>query len=228
MRTVRSRRAGSASAANRRLTGRSSRRSAALTPVLGDKAIKPKPASQLSGARARNMTYCGDCETSGRGDVPSPHRRFFTATRACDVDETAGWRMDSVLVETPTAPLARAPARPAPELSVMVPTFNERANIPLLVARLQRTLEGADWEVIFVDDNSLDGTAAAVRAIGETDLRVRCIRRIGRRGRGGARPAGARPRSPPCGAAASAASAGAVWRAHASRACWRARRATSP
>ena len=59
--------------------------------------------------------------------------------------------MDSVLVETPTAPLARAPARPAPELSVIVPTFNERANIPLLVARLQRTLEGADWEVIFVD-----------------------------------------------------------------------------
>ena len=94
--------------------------------------------------------------------------------------------MDSVLVETPTAPLARAPARPAPELSVIVPTFNERANIPLLVARLQRTLEGADWEVIFVDDNSLDGTAAAVRAIGETDLRVRCIRRIGRRGLAGA------------------------------------------
>src|SRR3982074_45201 len=142
MTTVRSRRAGSASAANRRLTGRSSRRSAALTPVLGDKAIKPKPGPALNVARPRNITYCGDCETSGRGDVPSPHRRFFTATRACDVDETAGWRMDSVLVETPTAPLARAPARPAPELSVIVPTFNERANIPLLVARLPRTPEG--------------------------------------------------------------------------------------
>ena len=60
--------------------------------------------------------------------------------------------MDSVLVEA-HKPVARAPARPAPELSVIVPTFNERANIPLLVARLQRTLEGADWEVIFVDDN---------------------------------------------------------------------------
>jgi dolichol-phosphate mannosyltransferase len=94
--------------------------------------------------------------------------------------------MDSVVVEGQTPPLARAPARPAPELSVVVPTFNERANIPLLVARLQRTLEGVDWEVIFVDDNSPDGTAAAVRTIGETDARVRCIRRIGRRGLAGA------------------------------------------
>jgi dolichol-phosphate mannosyltransferase len=42
------------------------------------------------------------------------------------------------------------------------------------------------WEVIYVDDNSPDGTAAAVRAIGATDDRVRCIRRIGRRGLAGA------------------------------------------
>src|SRR6202162_2751198 len=92
----------------------------------------------------------------------------------------------SVLVESKTAPLARAPSRSAPELTVVVPTFNERANVPLLVARLQRTLEGIDWEVIFVDDNSSDGTAAVVRAIGEKDARVRCIRRIGRRGLAGA------------------------------------------
>ena len=92
----------------------------------------------------------------------------------------------SVLVESKTTPLARAPSRSAPELTVVVPTFNERANVPLLVARLQRTLEGIDWEVIFVDDNSSDGTAAVVRAIGEKDARVRCIRRIGRRGLAGA------------------------------------------
>jgi dolichol-phosphate mannosyltransferase len=94
--------------------------------------------------------------------------------------------MERVLVESQVTPLARASTRPAPELSVVVPTFNERANIPLLVARLQRTLEGTDWEAIFVDDNSPDETAAAVRAIGETDARVRCIRRIGRRGLAGA------------------------------------------
>ena len=94
--------------------------------------------------------------------------------------------MDGVLVESRIAPLARAPSRRAPELTVVVPTFNERANVPLLAARLQRTLAGIDWEVIFVDDNSADGTAATARALGEGDARVRCIRRIGRRGLAGA------------------------------------------
>ncbi len=84
------------------------------------------------------------------------------------------------------APQAASATRPAPELSVVVPTFKERDNVPLLVEKLARTLTGVDWEVIFVDDNSPDGTAAAARAIGATDYRVRCIRRIGRRGLAGA------------------------------------------
>ncbi|MGB6507329.1 MAG: glycosyltransferase family 2 protein [Xanthobacteraceae bacterium] len=89
---------------------------------------------------------------------------------------------------SPPAP-AGAPnsaIRPAPELSVVVPTFNERANIPLLVGRLTQVLTGCDWEVLFVDDNSPDGTAAVARALGESDGRVRCMRRIGRRGLAGA------------------------------------------
>src|SRR2546430_314614 len=97
-----------------------------------------------------------------------------------------GSRMDRVLAESKTTPIARASTRPAPELTVVVPTFNERTNVPLLVARLQRTLDGIDWEVVFVDDNSPDGTAAAARALGAGDARVRCIRRIGRRGLAGA------------------------------------------
>ena len=84
------------------------------------------------------------------------------------------------------APQAASATRPAPELSVVVPTFKERANVPLLVEKLAQTLPGVDWEVIFVDDNSPDGTAAAARAIGAADGRVRCIRRIGRRGLAGA------------------------------------------
>jgi dolichol-phosphate mannosyltransferase len=84
------------------------------------------------------------------------------------------------------APASGAAARPAPELSVVVPTFKERANVPLLVEKLAQTLTGIDWEVIFVDDNSPDGTASAARALGENDSRVRCIRRIGRRGLSGA------------------------------------------
>src|SRR5256885_10728668 len=77
-------------------------------------------------------------------------------------------------------------ARPAPELSVVVPTFKEHDNVPLLVDKLAQTLAGVDWEVVFVDDNSPDGTAAVARAIGESDARVRCVRRIGRRGLAGA------------------------------------------
>jgi len=99
--------------------------------------------------------------------------------------------METASLPATTVALARrddvvADQRPAPELSIVVPTFNERANVPLLVARLERTLAGRDWEIVFVDDNSPDGTAAAIRAIGEKDSRVRCIRRIGRRGLAGA------------------------------------------
>jgi dolichol-phosphate mannosyltransferase len=68
------------------------------------------------------------------------------------------------------------------ELSVIVPTFNEKGNVATLVQRLAKTLEGRSWEVIFVDDDSPDGTADRVREIGRTDHRVRCIQRIGRRG----------------------------------------------
>lgn|SRR5215510_5518864 len=73
-----------------------------------------------------------------------------------------------------------------PQLSVIVPTFNERDNVALLVARLAAALPHAAWEVIFVDDNSPDGTAAAARRLAQTDPRVRCLRRIGRRGLAGA------------------------------------------
>jgi dolichol-phosphate mannosyltransferase len=75
---------------------------------------------------------------------------------------------------------------PAPHVTVIVPTFNEVANIAILVERLREVLSDLHWEVIFVDDDSPDGTAAEVRRIGEADLRIRCIRRIGRRGLAGA------------------------------------------
>ncbi|MFZ3358239.1 MAG: glycosyltransferase, partial [Xanthobacteraceae bacterium] len=64
------------------------------------------------------------------------------------------------------APAPGSALRAVPELSVIVPTFNERANIPILVERLSRVLAGSEWEVLFVDDNSPDGTAAAARTLG--------------------------------------------------------------
>ena len=68
------------------------------------------------------------------------------------------------------------------ELAVVIPTFNESANVPLLVARLEAALAGRRWEAIFVDDDSPDGTADAARALARLDARVRVIQRIGRRG----------------------------------------------
>ena len=73
-----------------------------------------------------------------------------------------------------------------PQLSVIVPTFNERVNVAKLFEKLQNALTGIDWEVIFVDDNSPDGTSDVVRGLAGQDARVRCIRRIGRRGLSGA------------------------------------------
>src|SRR6516164_9154818 len=73
-----------------------------------------------------------------------------------------------------------------PQLSVIVPTFNERDNVTKLFRRLDAALSGVAFEVVFVDDNSPDGTWQVVRALAREDSRVRCIRRIGRRGLSGA------------------------------------------
>jgi dolichol-phosphate mannosyltransferase len=70
----------------------------------------------------------------------------------------------------------------SPELSIIVPTFNERENVAELVDRLRQCLDHGSWEVIFVDDDSPDGTAGLVRELAADDWRVRCIQRIGRRG----------------------------------------------
>ncbi|HEY4942325.1 MAG TPA: glycosyltransferase family 2 protein [Rhizomicrobium sp.] len=72
------------------------------------------------------------------------------------------------------------------ELSIVLPTFKERDNVAELVRRLDVALAGVAWEAIFVDDNSPDGTAEAAKAIAARDPRVRCLRRVGRRGLAGA------------------------------------------
>ena len=68
------------------------------------------------------------------------------------------------------------------ELCIIVPTFNEKDNIGQLYAALGRALEGVDWEVIFVDDDSPDSTSDLIRRIALEDSRVRCVQRINRRG----------------------------------------------
>jgi len=68
------------------------------------------------------------------------------------------------------------------ELTITIPTFNERENVVPLLERLQAALKGVVFEVVFVDDDSPDGTAELVREIARTTPRVRIIQRIGRRG----------------------------------------------
>jgi dolichol-phosphate mannosyltransferase len=65
---------------------------------------------------------------------------------------------------------------------VIVPTFNERNNVEALLLGLEAALPSLAWEVIFVDDDSPDGTAELVRTLARDRPNVRCIQRLGRRG----------------------------------------------
>ena len=71
---------------------------------------------------------------------------------------------------------------PPPELAVVIPTYREAENVEEIVRRARLTLAGIDWELIFVDDDSPDGTASRVRALSRSDRRVRVLQRVGRRG----------------------------------------------
>ncbi|MBY8338343.1 glycosyltransferase family 2 protein [Alteriqipengyuania sp. NZ-12B] len=68
------------------------------------------------------------------------------------------------------------------EIAVILPTLNERENIVPLLEALDAELAGFAWEAIFVDDDSTDGTADALREIGLHNRKIRVIQRIGRRG----------------------------------------------
>jgi dolichol-phosphate mannosyltransferase len=68
------------------------------------------------------------------------------------------------------------------ELTIVVPTFNERDNVLEVVQRLDSCLRGYAWEVVFVDDDSPDGTADRIRERARQERRIRCLQRIGRRG----------------------------------------------
>ena len=69
-----------------------------------------------------------------------------------------------------------------PLLSIVVPTFNEVENVAVLVDKIAAAMPADNWEIIFVDDNSPDGTSSHIRDLANKDSRVRCVQRIGRRG----------------------------------------------
>jgi dolichol-phosphate mannosyltransferase len=78
------------------------------------------------------------------------------------------------------------PGPSTPALSIIVPTYQESANIPVLFDRIKVALNGLPWEMIVVDDDSPDGTSNVTFALAAKDHRVRCLRRVNRSGLAGA------------------------------------------
>jgi len=68
------------------------------------------------------------------------------------------------------------------DLAIVLPTFNEKGNVAPILDRLEKALAYIHYEVIFVDDDSPDGTAEAVRQLARDRENVRVLHRIGRRG----------------------------------------------
>jgi dolichol-phosphate mannosyltransferase len=83
---------------------------------------------------------------------------------------------------SPAAAGTASEAHDAPELALIIPTLNERDNVVELLERLHAALTGIRWEVIFVDDDSRDGTQEVLRELSRSRPNVRCLIRIGRRG----------------------------------------------
>ena len=70
----------------------------------------------------------------------------------------------------------------APQLAVIVPSYNERDNVALLYEKVTAALGAIPFEFIVVDDNSPDGTSEVVREMARQHQNVRGIHRLGRRG----------------------------------------------
>jgi dolichol-phosphate mannosyltransferase len=99
---------------------------------------------------------------------------------------TAGLSGAMQLAEFAPEKKARPKASALVELTLVIPTFNESANLRELIRRVEAALAGVAWEMIVVDDNSPDGTARLAKQIAQADPRVRCLRRVNRRGLAGA------------------------------------------
>ncbi|MBN8526788.1 MAG: glycosyltransferase family 2 protein [Planctomycetes bacterium] len=68
-----------------------------------------------------------------------------------------------------------------PAISLIVPTFNESRNLPVLVERVAAALQGRTFEIIVVDDDSPDRTWEVAEGLAAR-FPVRVFRRIGKRG----------------------------------------------
>jgi dolichol-phosphate mannosyltransferase len=85
-------------------------------------------------------------------------------------------------------------AAPVPELSVVIPVYNEEENLPILAAEVQGALQaaGRSYEVLYVDDGSTDGSPGILRRLAREDPAVRVIRQRRNSGQSAALEAGFR------------------------------------
>ena len=65
----------------------------------------------------------------------------------------------------------------SPTFSIIAPIFNEKDNLPVLYARINEVMESTKepWELILVDDGSIDGSTELIRSLAEQDPRVRSV-----------------------------------------------------
>ena len=71
-------------------------------------------------------------------------------------------------------------------LSIVIPTYNEKDNISKILEKLKKSLKGITYEIIFVDDNSPDGTSFEIKNFIKNSSKIHLIHRVGRRGLSGA------------------------------------------
>ncbi|MGA7970757.1 MAG: glycosyltransferase family 2 protein [Terriglobales bacterium] len=102
-------------------------------------------------------------------------KRIGSATMSQEANSTETTHFPDMSTAVPLPP-------PRIELAVVIPTYNEKENVPVVLSALARSLYGVDWEAIIVDDDSPDGTAESVREMAATNPRIHVIERIGRRG----------------------------------------------
>ncbi len=103
---------------------------------------------------------------------------FLLAASITSARETASGRLSAARRRVAPGISVASPGsmtRPAPDLSIVVPTFNESANIQPLVEEVRRALMDADWELVFVDDGSTDDTRARILQAAASDDRIRLI-----------------------------------------------------
>lgn len=73
-----------------------------------------------------------------------------------------------------------------PDVCIVIPSFNEAENLPVLIGRIAAVLADFRWQAIIVDDDSPDASWKVAKALARVDARVECLRRVGRRGLAGA------------------------------------------